>query len=92
MPLNRPLWRHLSSRSRTPASSTQKASRNTASTLQWKSPKAQLARKPSTTAPISTGVSMPVSHFTGVSFQRTITPTASTSISRAISGTNRALK
>ncbi|MNG05174.1 hypothetical protein D3C84_883500 [compost metagenome] len=35
---------------------------------------------------------MPSSHFTGVSFQRTSTPTAITTISNAINGMNRALK
>ncbi|MNO02572.1 hypothetical protein D3C81_2230240 [compost metagenome] len=47
---------------------------------------------PRTALPISTGVSMLRSHWVGVSFQRTITPTATASISTAISGTNSALK
>ncbi|MNN60475.1 hypothetical protein D3C81_1756610 [compost metagenome] len=40
----------------------------------------------------NTGASMLNSHLTGVSFQRTKTPTAINAMSRPISGTNNALK
>src|SRR3990167_3266927 len=78
--------------SRTPANTTQLASRQTPSTAQLKSPSNTLASAANTTLPISTGASMPSSQRSGVSFQRTSTPIAIIAISRPISGTNSALK
>ena len=52
----------------------------------------RLGCPPEQVLPISTGASMLSSHCSGVSFQRTITPTAIMAISRPINGTNSALK
>ncbi|MNJ64065.1 hypothetical protein D3C77_600030 [compost metagenome] len=78
--------------SRAPASTIHAARAKVVSTSQSKSSTSKPPTGASTALAINTGVSMLTSHWVGVSFQRTITPMAMTTISKAINGRNSASK
>ncbi|MNW03598.1 hypothetical protein D3C71_1995550 [compost metagenome] len=78
--------------SRSPPSTTQAARAKAVRVGQSKSSTIKPATGARMALPINTGVIMLTNHLPGVSFQRTTTPTLSTTISSAISGRNKASK